>query len=458
MEARYLNMVHLPPYWEKFRPHSGQSRLWRSKSRFKIVPAGRGSGKTALAKKYLARWLSNAKRWHDAKYFFALPTYKQAKRVAWFDLINSIPKEWIQGKPNVSDMVIETIFGSRLYVVGLDSPQRLEGVQWDGGVIDECCDQALESFLYTGVMPALAHKNAWLWLIGVPKRSGEGSHEFKSLYDQGVRGACLEGTDDRIESFTWRSDTVLSDEQLAFFKHHMDERDYEEQFNATWQTLGGAIFYAFDEAVHVKADVQYNPDLPICVCSDFNVNPMCWCLAQIHDNVIHFFDEVFIRNTNTPETLDILDARYGHHKAGFQFYGDSTARSRRPSAEFTDYAYISDDMRFDNPVKKRIYYLAKNPSVADRFSACNSMLKNAAGDVRCYISPKCKRLIKDLRSRSYRPGTRDADDIKDSDLGHMSDAFGYCIFRLFPVKLNLNVGKSKVSVSSNNRISHLMAT
>ena len=442
-------MVALPPYWEKFRPHLGQSRLWRSTARVKVVPAGRGSGKTALAKRYIARLLSNARPWSDPKFFYALPTYKQAKRVAWFDLIKSIPKEWIQGKPNVSDMVIETIFGSRLYVVGLDSPERVEGVQWDGGVIDECCDQDLESFLYTGLMPALVHRNAWLWLIGVPKRSGVGSHEFKSLYDKGLRGECLEGTNNRIESFTWRSDTVLNEEQLAFFKHHIDERDYDEQFNANWQTLGGAIFYAFDEDVHVKDSISYNPDLPICVCSDFNVNPMSWCLAQIHNGVVHFFDELFIRNTNTPETLDVLYSKYGDHKAGFKFYGDSTARSRRSSAVFTDYAYISDDKRFDSPVKKRIYYLAKNPDTADRFAACNSIFKNAAGEVRCYIHSSCKRLIKDLRSRAYKPGTREANDIKDSDLGHMSDAFGYFIFRKFPVKLNLNVGKAKVSVGEN---------
>ncbi len=447
-------MVSLPTHWKQLRPHREQSKLYRSKAKIRVAACGRGSGKTELAKRFLSRYLPVKKPWNDPIYFYGMPTYKQAKRVAWHDLVNFIPKDWVQGKPNISEMVINTVFGSKLYVVGLDQPERLEGVQWDGGVLDECCDLELGSFLYTGLLPALAHRDPFLWMIGVPKRSGKGSYEFKNLYDKGMRGGVLEGTNDRIESYSWKSDTVLTEQQLEFYKHHMDARDYDEQFNATWQSVGGAIFYSFDESVHTRDDVNYDPNLPICVCSDFNVNPMSWCLAQVRDNVVYVFDELFIRNTNTLKTLDILFNKYGHHTAGFEFYGDASGRNRHTSAEFTDYAYISDDSRF---VNKKLFYLNKNLSIADRFASCNSMLKNAAGDVRCYISSRCKNLIKDLQVRSYKEGTREPDDVKGSDLGHMSDAFGYFIFRRFPVKLNLNVSKGRVSVGS-NRISHLLVS
>ncbi len=442
-------MVALPAHWETFRPHYLQSKLWRSRARFKAVYAGRGSGKTSIAKRYIVRWLPVKRPWNDVKFFYALPTYKQAKRVAWHDLVSLIPREWISGKPNVSEMVLNTVFGTQVYVIGLDHPQRIEGVQWDGGIIDECCDQKLDEFLYTGLMPTLAHKFAWLWLIGVPKRSGVGSDFFRKYCERGERGEVIEGTDDRIETYTWKSDTVLTEEQLSTFKQQYTERDYAEQFDASWQNVGGAIFYAFEETMHVRSSVTYDPSLPICVSSDFNVNPMSWCLSHIYDGKVYVFDEIFLRNTNTPNTLNELWRMYGGHKSGFEFYGDASSGHRVSSAEFTDYAYIKNDVRFDQYTKKRLYYLRSNPNIADRFASCNSIFKNAAGEVRCFISPRCKYLIKDLSSRAYKEGTRVANDSRDKDGGHMSDAFGYLIFRRFPIRIKLGRDSAKVSVGTN---------
>ena len=175
----------------------------------------------------------------------------------------------------------------------------------------------------------------------------------------------------------------------------------------------------------------------IVVGSDFNVNPMCWILSHKIGNgdtaTLDVFDELVIRNTNTEKTLELLAKRYGQHRAGWLFCGDATGRSRKTSASESDYVQIRNDDRF---VDRRVSYPKSNPSVVNRFAACNALLKNAAGVRRCRINPKCKRLIDDLTDRAWKEGTREPDDY--ADMGHASDAFGYIVTRLFPIRVDVS--------------------
>ena len=65
--------------WTSLRDHCEQLRLWNDPSRFKIVPAGRRSGKTELAKRRLVESLFR-KTWHGSpgRFFAAAPTRDQA--------------------------------------------------------------------------------------------------------------------------------------------------------------------------------------------------------------------------------------------------------------------------------------------------------------------------------------------------------------------------------------------
>lgn len=410
--------------WQPLRYHHDQSRLWRTKKRFVAVAAGRGSGKTEIARRRVVRYLKVKKPWRDPIYFYALPTYGQAKRVAWNALINLVPPSWLKGEPNKSDMVIETVFGSKLYVVGLDKPQRIEGNQWDGGVVDESCDQRPKVFELS-ISPALTHRNGWCWRIGVPKRAGTGAKDFKDFWDRGMTGG-----DDEVDAYSWSSEDILSEKQLRFARENMDEKDYNEQYKASWETVSGLVFYAFDEVLNVQG-VTYDPSLPLLIGSDFNVDPMAWVVAQRKGDELHVIDELWIRNTNTQHALDRLYAKYGQHQAGVWFFGDATGRARKTAASASDYVQIRNDKRF---AQSRVYYPQANPERASRFAACNALFHNAAGQRRCLIHPRCKQLIIDLTHRAYEQGTNDPDDY--GDVGHITDALGYLIHALFPMRLH----------------------
>ena len=396
------------------------------------MPCGRGSGKSELAKRRVVRMLPIRKPWPDPLYFYTLPTYAQAKRVAWKHILSLIPKEWIK-KIRESDLIVETVFGSELHVLGMDKPQRIEGVQWDGGVVDESCDQKPGVF-DRSIMPALAHRNGWCWRIGVPKRYGVGAKEFKGVCDVG-----LSGEDPDVVTYTWPSSDILTPEQLSAAQRLLDARDYNEQYNATWETVGGCVFYAFDHANIRRVD--YNPGEKIIVGSDFNVDPMAWVLAHDRGGVLHVFGELYLRNTNTQSTLDELFKRYGKHNAGWVFFGDASGRARKTSASSSDYLIIRNDERFKG---RKIYYLKSNPPIADRFAATNALFRNARGERRCFIDPGCIHLIDDLQSRQYKEGSKEPDDY--GDIGHASDALGYIIYRKYPIRFNLESSPVVVSV------------
>jgi hypothetical protein len=430
--------------WTKFKKHPIQQALWRCRKRFVAVPAGRGSGKTELAKRKLVLSLYNAQIDPDDRtnhlYFYGGPTAQQAKRVAWTDLQRLIPKKWLlPGAQGIShtDMTIRTHWGAELWVVGLDKPQRIEGKQFDGCVLDESCDLKPKVFDRT-VLPTLAWYKGWCWRIGVPKRQGPAAPEFRAFYEDAVAGK-----NEDAAGFTWPSSDILPPEMLAYAKATLDARDYAEQFDAQFQTAGGGIFYCFDERLNIR-QCMYDPKEPLIIGSDFNMNPMAWVIGQTRQGIMEWFDELWLNDLGTADTLSLLWSKYHDHKAGFHFYGDAAARQRKTSATKTDYAIIANDERFKK-AGRIIRYPRANPPVPERFASSNAMLRNADGLRRMFIDPRCEYLINDLRTRYYKPGTNEP-DTKIREIGHISDAMGYAVHALFPIRIKFDYTPGEISI------------
>lgn len=421
--------------WTQLRRHKKQSQIWRALERFLVVVAGRQSGKTEIARRKIVRWLPVIKAWQDPVYIYGLPTFAQAKKVAWDQINALIPDEWIvKNGRNRTEMCIRTIWGSKLYIAGLDKPERIEGNTVDGVILDECSDQRPEAYTKT-VLPMLTHRNGWCMRIGVPKRNGCGAIQFKQAFDAGLVPNNLS-----IRSFTWSSRTILSDEQLYEIQGQMSTKDAEEQLGGIWTQGEGQIFYAYSEEINgnLSTIAEYDRNDVIGVGSDFNVSPMSWVLFHVKDGKMYVFDEVYRMNTNTVATLDYLYQKYGGHRSKWAFFGDASSKNRHSSTDTTDFLHIQNDKRFyTNGEPHGVHYPAKNPPVEERFAAANAKLCNANGVRSVFINPRCKYLREDLQQRSYKAGTREVDDPPGGLVGHMTDAFSYPIHKLWPISLIL---------------------
>jgi hypothetical protein len=59
----------------------------------------------------------------------------------------------------------------------------------------------------------------------------------------------------------------------------------------------------------------------------------------------------------------------------------------------------------------------------------NTKLRNALGEVKLFISPRCRELIRDLTEVSYKADSVEIDKDRDPRRTHLSDALGYLIYQ-----------------------------
>lgn len=139
--------------WYKLKDHPVQLALMAavpSGIRFPLVPAGRRSGKTERFKRFLVKQASA----YSGPYFAAAPTHAQAKKIFWDDLKAFTLSSMHSRRPSESDLIIYLENGSEIHVIGLDKPQRIEGIPWTGGGIDEFADVKPDAW-EANILPAL---------------------------------------------------------------------------------------------------------------------------------------------------------------------------------------------------------------------------------------------------------------------------------------------------------------
>lgn len=150
---------------------------------------------------------------------------------------------------------------------------------------------------------------------------------------------------------------------------------------------------------------KYNPDLPIHITCDFNVDPMCWCLAYKDDENVYFFDEIVIENTTTQQCIDEFIRRYPKHKSEIIINGDASGDNRTTQSEYTNYAIIRNALKsygYNFKFRLRPY----NPPILSRIQAFNAKVKNSLGERHLFIDERrCKQLLYNIYNLSFKEGT-----------------------------------------------------
>ncbi len=387
-----------------------------------MVPAGRRSGKTELAKRRLVVALAEKKPWQDPRYFAAAPTREQAKRIFWKDLKALVPPRWIK-RVYETELCIVTTMGSELWVVGLDRPERIEGIPWDGCVLDEYANMKPETW-QAHVRPALSDRQGWCWFIGVP----EGLNHYKDLADYARRGA-----DPDWGFYTWFSEDILPPQEIEAARRVLDPKTFRQEYQASFEGAVGRVYYPYNAETHQDPSIEIEQGLPLILCCDFNVDPCVWLICQSDGKRVWVIDEVVKRGTSTVEMAREVLRRYGDHKKGIIVYGDATG-GRRSTAGKSDYALLHE-MGFTAQRIPR-----QNPPVKDRVNAVNSMLCNTRGEVRLTHHPRCRYLRRDLETVTWQKDSTDIDKT-DNERTHASDALGYFIAKEFPVRIKRAVNR-----------------
>ena len=407
--------------WITLRAHPEQLRLWNDRHRFKIIPAGRRSGKTELAKRQLVQKLFQ-QTWHGSpgRFFAAAPTRDQAKRIFWQDLCDLLKPEW-KAAVSASELKIRTTKGAELFVVGLDKPQRMEGVSWDGGVIDEYADCKPGTF-DAHIRPALADRKGWLWLIGVPDVDGPAQVEYERFYQ-----LASDGQDEEWAAFHWASADILPPEEIASAKRRMDPRLFEQEMMGKFILAGGRAFPDFKMDRHVQP-AAYDPKLPICWSLDFNINPMCSGVIQHKDGKIVVLEELVLPDTKTDVAVTaFLDraAERGWDLQHTRVYGDATGNCRDSTSGISDWIIVKNRLAH---LSAKFNVPRANPAIKETINAINARLFSADESVSLIVDPRCQQLIADFKNALWPSPTMLHDE-------HALAWLRYFVQREFPIRL-----------------------
>lgn len=390
--------------------NTAQTAVAGSSSRFRVFVAGRRTGKTFLSVRELARFA----RYPGKRVLYICPTYQMARDIIWSDLKDRLSKlNWI-AKTNESRLEVELINGSTIALRSGESGENLRGGGYDFVVFDETSDIKPEVW-YEVIRPALSAQKppGSALFCGTPK----GFNWFKDLYDLG-RGS---DPDWASFQFTTLEGGNVPEEEIEAARKDLDERVFQQEYEAKFQTYSGIIAYNFSD--HNVVTRQPNPAKYLVIGMDFNVDPMTAVVYEHLKDGLHAFDEITIYGSNTDEMVAEIKNRYPDNR--IICFPDPAGAQRRSSAGGRTDISILQNAGFD------VRYRQRHPAIRDRINALNSLLLNSKGDRRLLVDPKCKNLIKAFQRYTYKPGTQIP--AKDSGFDHIFDAATYAVEYLFPI-------------------------
>ena len=396
--------------------HPTQAQVWRNKSRFKVIVAGRRWGKTRYALTAMIREASKPNRlvWYVA------PSYTMAKGIMWPELLDAIPRSWIR-KTNETGLFVLLKNKSRIVLKGADKYDSLRGVGLHYVVLDEFQDMHPDTWK-KAIRPTLATTGGKATFIGTPK-------SFNFLHQ-----VYMYGQNPQLQAAnrwcSWQFKSVDSPfvppSEVEQARQDLDERSFRQEFEASFETMGGRVYYPFDRTVHI-GDYKFNKDLPIWVGQDFNRDPMSAVIMQPQKNgEVWVVDEIVLPNSSTEEAVNELERRYWRFKSVTSIFPD-------PAGSYSQHARGESDIDiFREKGYSRIYYRRKHPKVADRVNCVNRMLKAADGSIQLRVDRSCTHLVDSLEQTIYKEGSREVD--KTGGTEHSADALGYPIEFKFPMR------------------------
>lgn len=412
--------------WYPLKDHPEQLRLLRAVDdgiRFPIVPAGRRSGKTERAKRFIAR---QSMFYSDEIYFLAAPTYNQAKKIWWDDIKKFTLSAMHPKRPSESELKIFMPNGTEIHIIGLDQPQRIEGIPWTGGVIDEIADVKSEA-LQANIMPALNTVNptrpyyrAFCWFIGVP----DGLNHYYDMAEY----ARTSGDPD-WGYFHWTSEEILPPDVIEAAKRTMSKKQYDQEYRASFETAGGRIYEDYISKRNDPAtnwtDAEVKEHEAIHWTHDQNFTPLSSAIVVIRNGNPYFVDEIVLESAVSRQSAEEFVEKYKDHKNKLVYiYGDPAGRAGEKHGHKSDYTEIEDVLRRESWKFERRVRPA-HPAIKDRQNSVRARICNVKGERRLFVNPtKAPWCHKGLATVQLKEGSTFQED-QTNQYQHITTAIGY---------------------------------
>ena len=422
--------------WYNLKDIPEQIRLISEKKRFKVIPAGRRSGKTERFKRFVAK---QAMKYPGEMYFAAAPTRDQAKKIFWDDLKALTFSASHPKAPSESDLKIFMPNGTEIHVLGLDKPERIEGQPWTGGGIDEFADikpHAWEANIFPAlntVDPRRPDYRAWCWIFGVP----ETLNHYHDLYQY-----ARSGQDPDWAAYHWKSAEILPQDVIDAAKRTMSAKQFRIEFEASFEGATGLIYEDYSEANNTDAEIE--PHEQLCWMHDQNFTPLSSAIGVVRDGSLYLLDEIVLESAISRQSAFEFVERYrDHENKTVLLYGDPAGRAGEKHGHASDYTDIEDVLKSHGwQVRRRVD--KKAPAIKDRQNAVRAKVCNAKGERHLFVNPKTAPWCnKGMSTVQLQAGSTFQEDQRNP-YQHITTAIGYMIHHEWPITERIaSVGRIK---------------
>lgn len=206
-----------------------QQEVFEDSSRFKVIAAGRRTGKSRLAAWKLIIEGLQCKRGHV---FYVAPTQGQARDIMWQTLLEV--GHPVIASSHINNLQIKLVNGATIALKGADRPETMRGVSLSFLCMDEYADMKPEVWEQI-LRPALADQKGDAMFIGTPM----GRNHFYDLFQY---ASISEDEQWKGWHFTSYDNPLLDEEEINAAKKSMSAFSFRQEFMASFEAAGGELF------------------------------------------------------------------------------------------------------------------------------------------------------------------------------------------------------------------------
>lgn len=213
-----------------------QTQVFNDKHRFKVINCGRRAGKSYLVSVEILRFATEKDK---SIVWYVSPTYKQSKAIMWSMLRELVPPEVVK-RTNETELYIELINGSQVFLKGADNPDSLRGVRIDLCIFDETAFIDRWEEVWKVIRPTLADSKADVWFISTPN----GFNHFKELSE-------MSDPNWSYHHYTTYDNPHIPKDEIESMKREMDGDSFAQEIMGEFRKMSGLIYKDFNRDVHM---------------------------------------------------------------------------------------------------------------------------------------------------------------------------------------------------------------
>lgn len=395
--------------------HANQQNIHDSARQFTVIKAGKRFGKTKLA---IYRTLQKAGNLPDGNVWYVAPTYRQAKQIAWWELVRMLPPQLIRRKIE-TDLLIELYNNCRIQLIGADNEDSLRGPKIDHLTMDEAayCKEYIWPSILRGQLLG-PHGSGTADFISSPNKTGR--NWFTQFHEDAKKRMAAGDPEWAAFYYTIFDNPTLPLIDIKKLEADTPDDTWKLEYLAIESEHAGQKYSEFDYEKHVQTFVPSKNVLPNYRAVDWGLDHPTVCLWAKVDKTkgeVYIYDEFCRNGLIIQEIVKVINEKTGSIPVDWTVIDPSANRR---------------DIVTNRSVKDEFLRCGLGCVDGDRRGADNvggrgvDIVKMFFKKGMIRIDPRCKNLILELRNLQW--GDKTGDDC--------TDALRYLLVRLHDLVFN----------------------